>query len=1359
MPSAPHAPLLPPLRRRAGAGAATLAGRILTLLTAAALLLAAPATLRAVQVDGDADGMSDVWEMIFAATGISPLPDTDGDGRTNRVESLAGTNPFDARSVVRVAAITLSGPSATITWATVPGKRYQVETSGSPSGPWTGELTVDGDGTTVTRILAATPQPRFFRVAVSDIDTDGDSVNDYEERLLGLNPLSPATTPGVPDLTAAQNAISGISSVWITATDPTAAETGGDTGTLLISRTGNLQAITVNYSVSGPAIPGSDYVTLSGSVTLGQGIKTAAITVTPLNDAISESPEAVNVTLAAGSGYVTALPSTASIIIHDNSVPVGTGLRGEYYDAWNTPPFLFRNDPTINFNWGTGAPDPTMGADEFYIEWIGQIFIPTTGDYTFYTRSNDGMELWVDGVSVVRAWFTQDGSTEYSGTITLEGGRKHEFKVAYYDINGPALAQVSWQGPGIAKQILPQNRLFPNNGPAAITSALDAVALTGRAFSYTITGSSNPTSFSASGLPAGLTVNTATGIISGTPTVSGTYQVALTATNANGSGSAILTLLIPNADHMASREHWTGIAGNTIASIPLATLNAPPTGTGTLATLEASTSATLGDNYAQRVRGYLLPPITGNYTFWIAGDDQCEFWLSSDEEPVSKARRAWVNATTNVREWTRETNQKSTLIALKAGRRYFFEVLHKESSGADHFAVGWAKPGEPTATASEVVPGYALSSYTSQPVQPGQARLYLATLRPQAGTTTAASGTSILSLAEDERSATLTFQYSNLSTPFVAAHVHDASRGGAIIFDLDSAVPVNGSYLWTFAQTGNISVADIAAAIKSGNAYLNLHTVRYPDGEVRGDFRSSPGSPDFIPPATPPALPGGLPTANDASRFLHQATFGPTPEEIARVQSIGFDAWLNEQFQLGPTLHLPELYNYAYFLNANASWAVWWKRSITASDQLRQRVAFALSEIFVVSEDGAALENQSQALSNYYDLLLRNAFGNFRQLMQEVTLSPAMGEYQNMRYSGKPDPAKGTNPNENYAREINQLMSIGLYKLHPDGTLKLNSKGLPIPTYAQETIVGYAHAFTGWNWNQAGDTEWTYLAPDWINPMKLVPAQHATGEKLLLDNVVLPANQPGMKDLTDALDTTFNHSNVGPFIARLLIQRLVTSNPSPGYLYRVAQVFNNNGTGVRGDLKAVVRAILLDYEARSTALLGNEGYGHLREPLIRVTNLARGLHGYSQDGKFYISRTDELNQTPMRAPTVFNFFEPDYSQAGEISDAGLVSPEFKLASDTSLINTANFIWAAIYAPNGLRNYALLLNLSSEVALAGNPTQLVDRLNLILMSGSMSVPMRDRIVSFVNGIPASDALGRARAAVQLVITSPEYSVQK
>ena len=302
----------------------------------------------------------------------------------------------------------------------------------------------------------------------------------------------------------------------------------------------------------------------------------------------------------------------------------------------------------------------------------------------------------------------------------------------------------------------------------------------------------------------------------------------------------------------------------------------------------------------------------------------------------------------------------------------------------------------------------------------------------------------------------------------------------------------------------------------------------------------------------------------------------------------------------------------------------WWQLSVTAPDQLRQRIAFALSEIMVVSDDGV-LQDNGQALTSYYDTLLDNAFGNFRALLEAVTLAPAMGLYLNMQGNDKGSLITGTHANENYAREIQQLFSIGLNRLWPDGTLVLDSTGNLVPTYDQNVIMGFAAAFTGWNYyqpNQANGRLPTSFSPsaNYTNPMVLVPNHHDLNTKLLLDNVVLPQAWGSQadssstnfdtycsQDLEQALDSIFNNQNVGPFICRELIQRLVTSSPSPAYVYRVAQTFNDNGAGVRGDLQAVIQAILLDYEARSPVALAATNYGKQREPLLRVTAAARAF--------------------------------------------------------------------------------------------------------------------------------------------------------
>jgi uncharacterized protein (DUF1800 family) len=364
-----------------------------------------------------------------------------------------------------------------------------------------------------------------------------------------------------------------------------------------------------------------------------------------------------------------------------------------------------------------------------------------------------------------------------------------------------------------------------------------------------------------------------------------------------------------------------------------------------------------------------------------------------------------------------------------------------------------------------------------------------------------------------------------------------------------------------------------------------------------------------------------------------------------------------------------------------------------------------------------------------------------------------------MLRNAKADPVRKTLPNENYAREILQLFSTGVYRLNLDGSLTLDGQGFPIETYDQTAILGLSATFTGWNFAQTGTPRWSGAPLNYRDPMISFANHHEPAAKTILDGVVLPAGQTAEQDLRMALDTIFNHPNVGPFICRQLIQRLVTSNPSPGYVYRVASVFNNNGQGVRGDLRAVVRAILMDYDARGALQNQQRGYGHLREPLVRISHLLRAFNASSATGKFAVNSTTSLAQTPMRAPTVFNFFSPDYQPQGAMSEARLKGPEFEITTDSTVVTVANYLRNIINSGMGPTENRTTLNLAYEQSIAGNPTQLVDHLNALLMGGTMSPPMRAIIIDAVTKTTPTNAVERVRTAIYLVVNSPEYVIQK
>ena len=518
---------------------------------------------------------------------------------------------------------------------------------------------------------------------------------------------------------------------------------------------------------------------------------------------------------------------------------------------------------------------------------------------------------------------------------------------------------------------------------------------------------------------------------------------------------------------------------------------------------------------------------------------------------------------------------------------------------------------------------------------------------------------------------------------------------------------------------------------------------------------------------------GGLPASDaDAARFLTQATFGMNSlSDITHLRAVGLQAWLDQQFATPAASHV-DYVNQRASANADSSgrprprdemsYEAIWQQWLFGADQLRARVSFALSQIFVVSN--IAPDLRPHAMSSYMDMLNRHAFGDFRTLLREVTLHPTMGYYLNMVNSQKADAKTGAHPNENYAREVLQLFSIGLVKLQPNGLPQLDATGQTIATYDESVVQGFARAFTGWSFGNstAFDRADENSPAAWTLFMKPYPAKHEPGTKKLLGGVTLPAGQTPEKDLEDALDNIFLHPNVGPFISRQLIQRLVTSNPSPDYIQRVASVFNQDSTGRRGNLQAVVRAILLDDEARKAP--SGPTYGKLREPLVRLANLLRAMNARSSSGRnaiHYLDSPDSsLGQSPLLAPTVFNYFSPNYRPQGVVAQSGLVAPEFQITTETSIVGGLNFIVGLIKRGSiGSGETELKFNFAGFEALAANPAALVDVMDLLFMNQQMSPALRTRMTGMLNAMPANRPANRARAAITLACVSPDHMVQR
>ena len=517
------------------------------------------------------------------------------------------------------------------------------------------------------------------------------------------------------------------------------------------------------------------------------------------------------------------------------------------------------------------------------------------------------------------------------------------------------------------------------------------------------------------------------------------------------------------------------------------------------------------------------------------------------------------------------------------------------------------------------------------------------------------------------------------------------------------------------------------------------------------------------PPPPPPPVPI---TKAEAVQFLNQAGFGALDADAQEVIDLGFDGWIDSQMLKPVSLQLPHVESvpppqFMFQLQEDRV-DIWFRNVVNGEDQLRQRVAFALSEILVVSQLGA-LSQAPYALADYYDVLAQNAFGNYRTLLEEVTLHPAMGVYLSMLGNEKPNPTLNIRPDENYARELMQLFSIGLVELNLDGTEKLDAFGQPIPTYNQAIIEGFAHVYTGWTWAGSPSFEQARgTRQNQVVPMELWPAYHDTGEKLLLNNVTLPAGQTGEQDLAGALDNIFEHPNVGPFLAIRLIQRLVTSNPSPGYVRRVATVFNNNGSGVRGDLGAVVKAILLDPEARPAMAM--EIDGKIKEPLLRLTQLFRAYNATSISGRYPLVASYILfAQGPLQSPSVFNFFSPLYAPPGEIRDSGLVAPELGIATEYQNTLFTNYMFGQVFGLNqtnqSLGDDDVYIDFSEEMLIADDADALINMVADKLLGGQISDTLRNEIGGMLALIPETDTAIRAAETIYFVVTSPEFAYQR
>ena len=1114
-----------------------------------------------------------------------------------------------------------------------------------------------------------------------------------------------------------------------------------------------------------------------------------------LTTAIFDSPGDYVIRFGAGDGVNDAYRDISVSIVP----PAGTGPNGLLREVWlnlngvrvsnlvesnrfpDVPTF---SDIVANFE------TPRDWADNYGTRLRGYVYPPETGTYYFWLSGDDYSDLyigedgtdsnteriaWIEGWTNYRQWDRYP--TQRSRALELNAGQRYYVEVLQKERSGADHVEVGWtRSESEEPVIIPGGYLEPF-GPAS-TSAADLLVVAGpdvvlawpeqfleleglvydlRPGPYQVV--SNWEGEDAAGNDVLFTRDNsmvATAVFPGP----GDYTLRLNANDGLNVGFDELSVHVSSAVSSNSgrilREVYEGISGSRIRHLEGApNFPSAPDVREILSSLRVPSG--WGNNYGTRIRGFLHPPVDGDYQFWVSGDDETVLRIGETDRPDSAYQIARVPSWTQPEQWDKFPEQASELISLSGGNRYYIEILHKEGGGGDHLAAAWTGPG---LGELQIIGGDFLSPFSA---------------------------------TDDLEPPVITLQGPMSQTIFVGA---DYVEPGYQAFDnedgdLTGWVEVIGAVDPSVPGAYHVAYVVYDASGNRSDLVSRQVQVERPVGVGTSDSWPPPVPPGFVPPVPSGwTLPGSV-SSQDAARFLAQSTFGPSRSEIYRVQSLGIEDWIDEQMSLDSSLHAPHL-KWAMTLlgdgfndfgqdvsgvpsvtprspRVDDRMYSWWTHAIEAPDQLRQRVAFALSEILVVSDRSPALQKYPVAVANYYDIMVRNAFGNYRDIMEEVSLSPMMGIYLTIVRSSKADPEAGLLPDENYGRELLQLFTIGLKWLNPDGTDQRDGDDNPIPTYGMDEILAFSRVFTGWTFSGSSDFFWARKGEaDLMSPMMAFEAYHDTDPKTLFGGVTLPANQSAYDDLSDALDNIFHHPNMGPFLARGLIQRLVTSNPSPGYIYRVASAFDDNGQGVRGDMAAVVEAVLVDEEARDPARLSDAGYGKQREPIVRLTHLIRAFYEFQSDsppalGRFGFGSSvlGPLGQAPVYAPSVFNFFDKDYSPSGVLQNEGLVAPEFQITSEVRAIDSANFMHQGIdrgFASGSGFADRIALNLAAAIAVTPDVEQLLDYLDLVLMANMMSAEMRDILRSTLADI-SQEPQYRGESAIQLIVTSPQFIIQR